>query len=185
MTQRERDRTLGDGVYFASDDYVGLGPRIIAFIVDSFVLIAMLWILALVWVNTIGEYSRVFYLIGIAVLWGYLVPLKRTDFRTLGYRVVGCKLITLQGKRPSNLMLTFRTMLWMFGPCNFLIDLIWCGIDDDRQTMRDRYSHMCLVRNTAEPLGDGEIHLAYFNAFGYNLMYPRVVHPKTDAQTQP
>jgi hypothetical protein len=75
-------------------------------------------------------------------------------------------------------MLTFRSLLWMFGPCNFEFDLISCGIDDDRQTMRDRFTNMCLVNKSAEPIGTGEVHLAYFNAFGYTLAYPHVCHPK-------
>ncbi len=183
MRQTSCDRSLGDGVYFAPDDYIGLGPRIVVFVVDSIVLAALLWIVAFLWFNTIGDYPGTFLLLAISLIWVYLVPLKRSDTRTLGFRTVGCKLVTLKGSRPSNSMLTFRTLLWMFGPCNFLLDLIWCGIDDDRQTMRDRFSNMCLIRNNAEPIGTGEIHLAYFNAFGYNLMYPRVVHPKASAST--
>jgi len=183
MKQTSRDRSLGDGVYFAPHDYIGLGPRIIVFIIDSIVLVAMIWIAAFLWFNAIPDNAATFLFVAIALIWAYLVPLKRTDVRTLGYRTVGGKLVTLKGTRPSNLMLTFRTLLWMFGPCNFLLDLIWCGIDDDQQTMRDRYSNMCLVRFTAQPIGTGEIHLAYFNAFGYNLIYPRVVHPKAQTST--
>ena len=47
-----------------------------------------------------------------------------------------------------------------------------------QDTMRDRFSNMCLVRNDASPIGAGEVHLAYFTALNYTLAYPRVVHPK-------
>jgi hypothetical protein len=33
-----------------------------------------------------------------------------------------------------------------------------------------------VVANRAEPVGRGEIHLAYFNAGGFNLTYPHVTH---------
>jgi uncharacterized RDD family membrane protein YckC len=178
MTQRQRDRSLGDGVYFKSDDYVGLGPRIVILIVDTLVLVAIVWVIAFAWMGFIGDYIGGFSGIIALVVWIYSVPLKRSKLRTIGYRLAGAKLVTLKGKRPSLFMLTLRSLLWMFGPWSLFFDWIWCGIDDDRQTIRDRFTSMCLVRNHASPIGSGEIHLAYFNAFGYSLAYPHVVHPK-------
>jgi uncharacterized RDD family membrane protein YckC len=178
MTPPQRDRSLGDGVYYRAEDYIGFGPRILILIVDAIVLVAIMWLIAFGWGSMIGDYNRVFTGTLALVTWLYVVPLKRSAFRTIGYRLTGARLVTLKGQRPSLFMLTFRSLLWMFGPCNFVLDLIWCGIDDDRQTMRDRFTSMCLVRNRADPLGTGEVHLAYFNAFGYTLAYPHVVHPK-------
>ncbi len=178
MKQRQRDRSLGDGVYYDPGDYIGLGPRILILIVDAFVLIVIVWLIAFAWVNIVGEYNRIFGAITTLAIWLYSVPLKRSTLRTIGYRMTGAKLVTLSGERPSLFMLTFRSLLWLLGPFNLLFDLIWCGIDEDRQTMRDRYTKMCLVRSCANPIGTGEVHLAYFNAFGYTLMYPHVVHPK-------
>lgn len=183
MTPKTRDRSLGDGVYFAPNDYVGLGPRVITFAIDSLVLAAIFWLVSFLWSQTIGINNDAIFLVLLFIAWIYLVPLKRSNFRTIGYHLIGCRLVTLKGTRPSLVMLTLRALSWIFGPFNFLIDLIWCGIDDDRQTMRDRYTLMCLVRNNAAPVGTGEIHLAYFNAFGYNLVYPRVVHPKPDSNS--
>jgi uncharacterized RDD family membrane protein YckC len=180
MASRTRDRSLGDGVYFVADDYIGLGPRILILVVDGVVLAAGVWLLAFLWLNLRRNYDGVFACVVTLAIWLYLVPLKRSDIRTIGYRLTRAKLVTLKGQRPSLFMLTFRSLLWMFGPCNILFDLIWCGIDDDRQTMRDRFSNMCLVRNDATPIGTGEVHLAYFTAFGYALAYPHVVHPKPE-----
>jgi uncharacterized RDD family membrane protein YckC len=179
MPQATRDRSLGDGVYFAPDEYVGLGPRLVIFAVDSIVIAVLLWLLAFVWVNTLGEYTITFALIAAGVVWLYVAPIKRSSYRTLGYHWMGCRLVTLQGGTPSLAMLTFRSLLWMIGPFNSVFDFIWCGVDEDRQTLRDRYSSMCLIKHDAKPIGAGEVHLAYFDAFGYNLVYARVVHPRT------
>ena len=179
MTKRQRDRSLGDGVYFAANDYIGFSPRLVIMFVDTAVLLAIAWLLTFVWLIVMGVFTGVFALIVGLAFWLYLVPLKRSKTRTIGYRLMRVKLVTLKGQRPSLMMLTFRSLLWIFGPCNFVLDLIWCGIDDDRQTMRDRFTYMCLVKNDAEPIGTGEVHLAYFNAFGYALTLPHVVHPKT------
>ena len=184
MTQRTRDRSLGDGVYFARDDYIGLGPRFVILIVDSVVLVAIVWLLSFTWLSFADDYNVTFAVITALAIWLYVVPLKRSAIRTVGYQLTGAKLVTLQGGRPSLFMLTFRSLLWTLGPFNLIFDLIWSGIDDDRQTMRDRYSYMCLVKNAAHPIGTGEIHVAYVYAIGYNFAYPHVVHPKT-ADVQP
>src|SRR4051812_47615384 len=136
MTPRMQDRSLGDGVYYAPNDYVGFAPRLVILLVDGLFLAAMLSLSALLWSSTMGEYTTTFNLLTVAFIWLYTTPLKRSNLRTLGYRLMGCKLVSLKGTRPSLLLLTFRSLLWVFGPFNFLLDIIWCSIDDDRQTMR-------------------------------------------------
>lgn len=182
MSQSRRDRSLGDGVYYAPDDYIGLAPRILILLVDFLVVAVIVFVTTIVWALLVGDPNRAFTAILILAIWLYVVFLKRSRFRTLGYRLTGAKLVTLKGQRPSLFMMTFRSLLWMFGPFNLLLDLMWCSADDDRQTMRDRFSNMCLVKHDASPIGTGEVHLAYFNALGYTLAYPRVVHPKPAAQ---
>ncbi len=174
MTTQTRDRSLGDGVYFAETDYIGFSPRIAILIVDSICLVAIWCLVAFVWFILVGDYDRVVAVIVLAVTWCYLVPLKRSRIRTLGYKLLGAKLVTLQGEKPSLVMLTFREMLWLFGPFGLMIDLIFCGIDSDSQTLRDRFTNMCLVKNSAQPIGRGEIHLAYINMLGYSFALPRV-----------
>lgn len=174
MLQKTRDRSLGDGVFFAEDDYIGFSPRIVILIADLLCVVAICCLVAFAWFNLIGDYNRVFAAIVIASIWLYLVPLKRSSFRTLGYRLVGARLVTLRGTTPSLSMLTFRELMWLFGPLGLGIDLIFCGIDSDRQTLRDRFTNMCLVKNSAQPIGRGEIHLAYVNTFGYTFALPRV-----------
>lgn len=179
MPVSQRDHSLGCGVYFKPSDYIGLGPRILIFLVDAVVLLLLIGGLSWVWFSYFEEIGKAYVALVLLVAWHYQVVLKRSKFRTIGYRLVGVKLVTLRGKRPSLFMLTFRELLWLFGPCNFLFDLIWCGVDVDKQTMRDRFSEICLVRNSAQPAGEGEIHLAYFTAMGYALQYPHVVHPNS------
>lgn len=178
MRQRFSDNSLGDGVYFAPHDYVGLGPRIPIFIIDSNVLVAVICFVTFAWLTLIGGHpNELTMLLGFCI-WLYVVPVKRSKTRTLGYWLLGCRLVTLQGNRPSLLKLTVRSMLWVFGPFNFLFDLIWCSIDEDRQSLRDRFTSMCLVKNHAQPIASGAIHLAYYNAASWNLIFPHVVHRK-------
>lgn len=174
MPAQPIDRSLGDGVYYAASDYVGLWPRIVILVVDTIVLLVG-WALFAFLSQLIG-YPGIFTLLTIAFVWWYEVPLKRSRFRTLGYWLMGCKIVNLRGEPPSYFMLTFRALMWASGPFNFLFDLFWCGIDDDRQTLRDRFSSTCVVKVNAEPVGSGSVQLTRFFAAGMALMYPRVVH---------
>lgn len=176
MAMKTRDRSLGDGVYFADSDYIGFSPRIMILLVDSICVLAI-WFLvaaAFAYFNLVGTYDRLLFTFIFAATWFYLVPLKRSRFRTVGYKLVGAKLVTLRGEKPSLLMLTFREMMWLFGPIGLIIDLVFCGIDSDSQTLRDRFTNMCLVKNSSQPIGRGEIHLAYTNMMGYSFALPRV-----------
>lgn len=179
MNRAPRDRSLGDGVYYSADDYIGITPRLLILLVDSIVLAMIVFVIAFVWLLVLGGADRVLAAVLIAAIWLYAVPLKRSTVRTPGYWLAGAKLVTLKGEQPSLVALTLRSVLWMFGPFNLLLDLLWCSADPDRQSMRDRFTYMCVVRNRAMPIGTGEVHLAYFTAVGYTLAYPRVVHPKT------
>jgi uncharacterized RDD family membrane protein YckC len=174
---------MGDGVYYAASDYVGLWPRIVILIVDTLVLAVGLVLLAML-VNLIvpaDAVQGIFMLLAVAFVWWYEVPLKRSRFRTLGYWLTGCKIVNLRGEPPSYFMLTFRALMWALGPFSFLFDLLWCGIDDDRQTLRDRFSSCCLVKVNAEPIGQGQVQFTRFFAGGFALMYPRVVHRREES----
>ena len=74
--------------------------------------------------------------------------------------------------------MTFRLLIWLLGPFNLLFDLFWSSLDDDRQTLRDRFAGTCVFNNQAEPIGTAEIHLTHYNAFGFALIYSRVMRPK-------
>jgi uncharacterized RDD family membrane protein YckC len=175
MAEKYIDRSLGDGVYYAASDYVGLGLRIVIAIVDSLILL-FAWALLAIAGQLVGL-PGFFVLLGIVFFWWYEVPLKRSRFRTLGYWLTGSKIVNLRGERPSLFLLTVRALLtWGFGPYYWFFNLFWCGIDDDRQTLADGYAKTCLVKLRAEPIGNGSVQLAWYFAGGMALSYPRVVY---------
>jgi uncharacterized RDD family membrane protein YckC len=180
MPTRHRDHSLGEGVFFAPEEYAGVGRRILIVLVDSMVIVCAtiaLAVLLFLASDYIGERTCFYcWVLHLILVWAYLTVIKTSRIRTVGYWVAGTKIIDLNGKRPSLVRMTFRLMLWIFGPFSFFFDLIWVGVDPDRQTLRDRFAGTCVVANRAEPLGRGEIHLAYFNAGGFAISYPHVTH---------
>jgi uncharacterized RDD family membrane protein YckC len=174
MAPKPIDRSLGDGVYYAASDYVGRWRRLVIAIVDSLMLLFAWGVLAVA--GQLVGLPGIFMLLSIAFVWWYEVPLKRSRYRTFGFWLTGCKIVNLRGERPSLAMLTFRVLLkwamWRLWLFNFL----WCGIDDDRQSLFDCYAKTCLVKVRAEPIGSGSVQLVHYFAGGAVLFYPRVVH---------
>ena len=182
MALRQRDTSFGQGVYYAADDYIGIGRRIVILFVDALVLAMLLGILVVAWIVIRGWPPILLTILIFSVAWLYVVFFKQSPRRTVGLWLTGCRVVNLQGNKPSLYALTVRSLLWMFGPFNLLFDILWCGLDDDKQTLRDRFAETCLIKDSATPIGTGEIHLTYFDIGTFNLAYPRVVHPKPKSE---
>jgi uncharacterized RDD family membrane protein YckC len=180
-----RDNSLGTGAYYRMEDYAGFMRRLVVMFVDSTVLIVIgvaLWIAILTISGNVDptyDPSATFFLVWIAIAWLYLVPLKRSRFRTIAYRLLGLMIVTTKGERPSLFTMTFRMLMWVFGPFNFLLDLIWLGADTEGQSLRDCFAGTYVVRNGAEPVGFAPMHLTRYTGAGMALSYPRVCRPKS------
>lgn len=179
MAQRRRDNSLGVGTYFAAEAHVGFSRRVLILIIDLGVLICAGGVLWIAMVAVLRDPDSSFFLTYIALVWLYLAVLKQSRIRTIGLRLTGARVVNLRGQRPSILRMTFRLLLWAFGPFNLIYDLIWMGADNDLRTLRDCFAGTCVINNEAQPAGTAEIHLVYYHAFGLILMYPRVTRPKT------
>jgi uncharacterized RDD family membrane protein YckC len=147
-------------------------------IVDLTVLVGCALLLGMASVVLSSDSDVAFALLFIGFTWAYLTVVKASRIRTVGYRLAGARIVNLRGRRPSVMRMTFRLLLWVFGPLHLVLDLLWSGIDDDCQTLCDRFAGTCVVNSRAEPIGKAEIHLVHYNAFGFALMYPRVMRPK-------
>ena len=141
-------------------------------------------LLYLLWYGFERDPNPYFWMLWPFASWLYLAVLKPSPVRTVGFRLANLKIVNLRGQRPSVLRMTFRLMLWMFGPFNLLFDLMWMGPDADHQSLRDCFSGTCVVRNDALPLGEGPVHLVRYTAMGMAMAYPRVVRPRTPAGTE-
>ena len=117
---------------------------------------------------------RILFGSGIAFGFVYLVLLKRSRFRTLGYIVGGIRIVSIHGERPSIWSLTIRALFAFFGPFNVLIDIIWLTNDESRQALRDKFAHTYVIRDRAVPLGHGTIVYAAYTIFATNFLFAEV-----------
>ncbi len=181
------DNSLGDADFYDPRDYVGIGKRLIVLFVDSVVLIILgvaVWMPFLV-LNQMGivqtDPSGLFWICYLVAIWSYLGPVKRSNFGTIGYRLLGIRLVSAKGGPPSLLTMTVRMFMWMFGPFNLVLDLLWLGADSENQSLRDCYLGTYLIKKNAKPVGRAPVHLTRYNAMGFALAYPRVCRPKIAA----
>jgi uncharacterized RDD family membrane protein YckC len=104
----------------------------------------------------------------------YLAILKPSRVRTLGFWLTGVRIVNHKGQRPSVFRMTFRLMLWILGPINPIIDFLWLGGDDHRQTLRDKFAGTYVIKRDATPVGQGIRRAAYYSLMGATLIFREI-----------
>jgi uncharacterized RDD family membrane protein YckC len=165
------------GVFYRRDDYIGAGKRLLIDFVDTVVATGVSVLISAALIVLVPDDNVVYA--GIALTWvviwlAYFVLLKRSRFRTLGYLIMGARVVNLRGERPSVASLLARLLFVVGGPANFLIDLFWITSDPCRQAIRDKFAHTYVVRNAAAPLGTGKIVYRTYAMFGTMFLFQEV-----------
>ena len=183
--QKVMDDSLGLGVVYRGEDHVGLVRRLLVFWID---LLLLTFVGSLTWLvfailsailRPEGNPSLgVGLLLWLTVWWIYLVPLKRSRFGTLGYWLLGIKIVSLTGDRPALWRLTMRPLLCLYSPTNLMLDFLWIGADPARQCLRDCYAGTLVVRKHAQPIARTPLHLTRYAALGCFYVYPRATSPQ-------
>ncbi|HEV7243012.1 MAG TPA: RDD family protein [Thermoanaerobaculia bacterium] len=162
------------GVIYATKDYLGVGKRLLIDVVDTMVatvassLLTLLLIMIWPWESTGG----LAVLLLLSSIWfAYFVLLKRSRFRTLGYRLAGAKIVNLQGETPSIGSLLIRLLFVVGGPANVVFDLFWIPSDENRQAIRDKFAHTYVVRTAALPTGSGPLVYRTYNMLGTTFYF--------------
>jgi uncharacterized RDD family membrane protein YckC len=180
-----RDVNGDAGVYYRPEDYVPFARRLLIDLIDTSLLTLFCApvsiALAFLWPHE--ESVGILILATWAVPWFcYFVLLKRSRFRTLGYILLGARIVNLRGERPSIASLTARLLFIVAGPANVLIDLFWIPSDPCHQAIRDKFAHTYVIRRAAEPAGVGKIAYRTYTMFGATLLFQEV---QTPLQPQP
>lgn len=176
---------LRQGVYYSRNDYAGFWRRLVVDLIDFTLLIVVLITIAIgvALILPPGEQALPHLLFWSAIALGfvYLVLLKRSRFRTLGYLVGGIRIVNIHGERPSIWSLAIRALFAVFGPFNMLIDVMWITTDERRQALRDKFAHTYVILDRAVPLGDGAIVYATYTILGWNFLFAEVRAVKGEA----
>ena len=174
------------GVYFARTDYLGFWRRLLIDVVDVGVVAMLSVVLGAVVISLpLPSRSRAFVLWTMLIgLWfSYFVLLKRSAWRTLGYRFGRGRIVSISGDSPSVWQLTLRLAFVIIGPVNLLFDLLFITSDEHRQAIRDKFAATYVVKSWALPKGRGRILISYYHIMGTTWLFREVKPDATEAAT--
>lgn len=164
-------------VVYPRDAYLGVFRRLLIDAVDTTFALTVSIAVTILLVVFGPEHPATYLVIAaawIAIWFFYFVLLKGSRFRTLGYALAGAKIVNFRGERPRRIALTARLVFAVFGPFNFLLDLLWVSSDSYGQALRDKFAHTFVVRNDAVPAGiERAVYRMYF-VFGAFLLVPEI-----------
>jgi uncharacterized RDD family membrane protein YckC len=165
------------GAYFRLEDYASFWVRVLVDLVDVLVF-GILCVMLATCVLVIFPLNRtalnVIFLSWMAVAFSYFVVLKRSTFRTLGYRLGGVRIVALNGQPPTYSSLAFRLMFGMLGPINWIVDLVWLLNDTNRQSLRDKFAGTYVVKTKSQTAGEGQIVFRQYNFLLFNCLFREV-----------
>ncbi len=194
------DSGIKNGVYYKIEDYGSLLRRFLAIAVDLVVLILLSLLIAWIWsffaqppdLDPASEYgwlsmafiSPGYFWCCLLVSYVYMTVVKASNLRTVGYRITGLRVVNLQGVRPSILQMTWRFILLAFGPIDLVVDLIWLGGDDNRQTIRDKLAATYVIRPDAVPIGTGTVIRRNYFLLGWSFIFQEVKRNRIEGGNQ-
>jgi uncharacterized RDD family membrane protein YckC len=180
--QMDAVHDLGNGVYYARNDYAGFLRRLLIILIDILVILMVGIVTQATWdLAGPGVESPIPLLIWFGFAYLYLTLLRGTRLRTLGYILTGVRITNLKGERLSFFWMNLRLVLWILGPINPIVDLIWFWGDEDRQMLRDKVAGTYVIRRRAVPIGGGTIRATTLFVLGLAIVYPEV---KKDAPAE-
>ena len=164
-------------MYFRREDYASFWLRVLVDVIDLLVFgaicLALILPVAIILPRSKSTLDLILLILA-SVAVAYFVVLKRSRFRTLGYRAGRIRIVGLDGRIPSYLSLLLRLIFAMLGPINWLVDLIWLSNDNNRQALRDKFADTYVIKLDAQPAGQGRITIRHYDIFFYNCLFREV-----------
>jgi len=173
------------GVLYQPGDYLGFWKRVLISVVDVGVVLVSAVILGMVAEALLGLDPEaendvlVFAILGIVAV-TYLIFLKRSAARTIGYRLFRARIVNLRGETPTVWQMLQRLGFVTFGPGNYIIDLAWIGQEGTKQALRDKWAGTYVIRAEAEPRAEGDVETALHDLLGFSVFFEEVTEHRTD-----
>ncbi len=165
------------GVYYDRDDYADIFKRFVIDVID-FVFLFFVFIILLTLTDIYFPEDSILFILSfqawLVFSYIYLALLKLSSFGTIGYMLLGVKLVNLRGTRPTIWETTVRFSFIVVGPLNLIIDLLWLTDDEDKQCFRDKFAGTYVVMKKATPIGIGKILNKIYNLFGMTFFVEEV-----------
>ena len=167
------------GVLYESRDYLGFWKRVLISVLDVAVVVVSAVLLIAIAETVLGMDSEARNGLLVTAVFGavataYLIFLKRSTARTLGYRMFRARIVNLRGERPTVWQMFQRLGFMVFGPGNYVIDLAWIAQEGTKQALRDKWAGTYVVRAGAKPRAEGDIATPLHNLLGFSMFFDEV-----------
>jgi uncharacterized RDD family membrane protein YckC len=172
-----------DGVFYARRDCAGFLRRAISGAIDA----GVVWLLWVLNFNVVLAFRPTEEVAALAIVIGlpgmgflYFVVMKRSQVRTVGYRMTGLKVVNLRGSAPSVLAMTLRicVVIWLAWPFG-VFDFLYMFGDERRRKLSDVLAGTCVVRTRAQPYGTGEVVSAVSFIYGHTYHHRELRRSET------
>ncbi|MCP4160912.1 MAG: RDD family protein [Deltaproteobacteria bacterium] len=174
MKLDSRDIDIEDieiGIYYHESDYASIKRRIVSIIIDIMVIVMISCIVLIItrlFNDNLNLKSNCFFLVALSFL--YLTFLKRSRFRTVGYILMGIKVVNLRGGKPSLYSMFMRVIMLIIGTYDIPKSIDLAKTDLTKQTLRDKFLGHYVVNVKARPIGSGPIVTAA-NYYGMRRLF--------------
>ena len=182
--EKKRD-SMGNeelGVAYSHTDYASLMQRIATDTIDLLFLFIIVFVATAVFPD---DYFGVILILWLSFCAFYLVVLKVTKIRTVGYRLMRLQLVTIRGKPASLWNSIVRSSFALLGPLNCGLDLFWIPGDPSHQALRDKFAETLVVRNGAVPSRTSPVRYRHYFFFGWAFLFSEVDHDKANCGNAP
>lgn len=164
------------GVYYDLNDYAGFFRRFACLLIDAG-FIGLIYIIFVSLMPSSESPNIQFALLDLLWLifaFIYYTILKASAIKTLGYRLMGIKIVTLKGRAPNFLTMLYRLSRSLLGPFQLPFDILWLTNDENRQTLRDKCVGTYVIKENAVPVGTGVIAAVNYLVLGFDLLFKAV-----------
>ena len=161
-----------EAVYFAPTDYAGFWRRGFVEIVDIGVMFVLIVIVTMMLVQTLAAGGLL--LCWALAAYAYFVIVKHSRFRTLGYRLGRVRIVDARGQAPSWSALSLRLLFAIFGPINFVVDMLWIPSDPCKQSLRDKLAHTYVVKAGARAAGPARVVYRSYHLMGMAFVFREI-----------
>lgn len=159
------------GVIYDISSYASFWRRLLADVIDITILI-ILYITLMVIASE--DLWKLFMLIWFGLSFVYLVIIKASPIRTIGYRLTDLRLIDLKGNRVTIWRSVVRMFFAFLGPLNYGLDLLWIPGDPSKQALRDKFAGTLVIKNMTKPVGNGKIVYMQYFFMGWSIVFSEV-----------
>ncbi len=152
---KSESATGSDHVIFDRQDYCGFWRRFAANFLDGAIL-GMAYNLVHAVLLTIASLTGTVYLgfsdwmLSTIIFWTYMIWFKSYRSATPGYRVLGIRIISINGTQVSIKQIIVRTICSFFSAIPLGLGYIWIAIDANRQAWHDKIAGTYVIKAEAK-----------------------------------